>query len=195
MKKKRGGIIVLAIVAVLLVGVFAVVVYRTPKSAEETTISAKDELLNKNLSANYPATPREVLKLFNRFIVVLYGNEGEDVTPEEQQALGVKMRDLYDEELLEANPQEINLTSLGQELLTFQSKKKVLIQANVCDSNEVEYIDINGADGALVDVSYFIKADAKEFTRTYQRFLLRKNDEGQWKILGFDKIEKEKSAS
>lgn len=191
MKKKQGGVILLVILAVLLVGAFAVVAYRTPKSSEEIELSQKDELLNKNILANYPSTPREVLKLFNRFIVVLYGTDSEELTSEEQQALGVKLRDLYDEELLEANPQDTNLTNLAQELLSFQSNAKVLLQANVCDSNEVEYISIDGVDGALVDVSYFIKANSKKFTRTYQRFLLRKDDAGQWKILGFDKIDEE----
>ena len=63
-----------------------------------------------------------------------------------------------------------------------------MIQANVCDSNEVDYIDVEGASGALLEASYFVKKGSKEFTRTYQQFLLRKDDSGNWKILGFVKV-------
>ena len=77
---------------------------------------------------------------------------------------------------------------LAQEIASFRSDDKVMIQANVCDSNEVEYIDVDGASGALVEASYFMKEGSKEFSRTYQQFLLRKDDSGNWKILGFVKV-------
>ena len=65
------------------------------------------------------------------------------------------------------------------------------MQANVCGSNEVEYVDVTGGSGAFVEVSYFMKGDSNpQFTRTYQRFLLRKDADGNWKILGFEKVDK-----
>ena len=51
---------------------------------------------------------------------------------------------------------------LSQELVAFRNDEKVMIQANVCDSNEVEYIDVDGASGALVESSYFVKKGSKE---------------------------------
>ena len=77
---------------------------------------------------------------------------------------------------------------LSQELVAFRNDEKVMIQANVCDSNEVEYIDVDGASGALVESSYFVKKGSKEFARTYQQFLLRKDESGNWRILGFVKV-------
>ena len=100
----------------------------------------------------------------------------------------MKMRQMYDEELLEANPEESHLQSLEQEIAAFQADDKVMIQANVCDSNEVDYIDVDGSSGALLEASYFIKKGTKEFSRTYQQFLLRKDEGGNWKILGFVKV-------
>ena len=189
MTKKRGGVILLILVAVLIVGAFALVAYRTPKSAEEATeVTETDALMNMNLETNYPSTPREVMKLYNRYMLCLYGVTGEKLTDDEVRALGRKMREIYDEELLEANPEESNLQSLMQEIVAFRNESKVMIQANVCDSNEVEYIDIEGASGALLEASYFVKKGTKEFSRTYQQFLLRKDDRGNWKILGFVKV-------
>jgi uncharacterized membrane protein len=189
MSRKRGGLIVLIVIAVLIIGAFAFVALRTPRTVEDATeVSELDELLNKDVSANYPATPREVLKLYNRYLLCLYGVDGEELTDTQVQELGKKMRELYDEELLESNTEEINLSNLEQELASFQKADKVMIQTNVGDSNDVDYIDVDGADGALLQASYFIREGSKEFSRTYQQYLLRKDDEGDWKILSFVKV-------
>ena len=189
MKKRRIGVVLVCIVAVLIVGAFAFVAYRTPKSAADTTqVTEKDELMYKDISADYPKTPREVLKLYNRYLLMLYGSQGEELSEDEVRTLGTKMRELYDDELLEMNPEDTQLLSLQQELNTFHKSEKVMIQANVCSSNEVEYIDIGEASGARAQASYFIKKGSQEFTRTYQQFLMRKDAQGEWKILGFEKV-------
>lgn len=187
--KKKSGVILLIVIAVLIVGAFTFVAFRTPKTVEDVTdVTEKDELMNRNIEVNYPATPREVMKLYNRYLLCLYGVEGGELSSEELNALGKKMRGMYDEELLEGNPEETNLTSLSQELAAFRSSGKVMIQANICGSNEVEFIEVKGSQGALLQASYFIKKGKEEFSRTYQQFLLRKDESGKWKILGFEKV-------
>lgn len=187
--KKKSGVILLIVIAVLIVGAFTFVAFRTPKTVEDVTdVTEKDELMNRNIDVNYPATPREVMKLYNRYLLCLYGVEGGELSSEELNALGKKMRGMYDEELLEGNPEETNLSSLSQELAAFRSNGKVMIQANICGSNEVEFIEVKGSQGALLQASYFIKKGKEEFSRTYQQFLLRKDESGKWKILGFEKV-------
>lgn len=189
MTKKRGGVIVLILIAVLIVGAFALVVYRTPKTAEEATeVTEVSALMSKNIEAGYPSTPREVLKLYNRYMLCLYGVDSDQLKDEEVRALSMKMRQMFDDELLEENPENAHLQKLTQEIVAFRADDKVMIQANVCDSNEVDYIDIEGASGALVEGSYFIKKGSKEFSRTYQQYLMRKDATGKWKILGFVKV-------
>lgn len=189
MTKKRGGVIVLILIAVLIVGAFALVAYRTPKTVEEATeVTEVSALMSKNIEAGYPSTPREVLKLYNRYMLCLYGVDSDQLKDEEVRALGMKMRQMFDDELLEENPENAHLQKLTQEIVAFQADDKVMIQANVCDSNEVDYIDIEGASGALVEGSYFIKKGSKEFSRTYQQYLMRKDATGKWKILGFVKV-------
>ena len=117
MTKKRGGVIFLIFIAVLIVGAFAFVAYRTPKTAEEATeVTEKDELMSKNIETSYPSTPREVMKLYNRYMVCLYGVESEKMNEGEVRALGMKMRQMYDEKLLTENPEESHLLKLAQEL-------------------------------------------------------------------------------
>lgn len=187
--KKKSGVILLIVIAALVVGAFTFVAFRTPKTVEEVTdVTEKDELMNRNIDVNYPATPREVMKLYNRYLLCLYGAEGGELSSDELNALGKKMRGMYDEELLEGNPEETNLASLSQELAAFRSGGKVMIQANICGSNEVEFIEVKGSQGALLEASYFIKKGKEEFSRTYQQFLLRKDEDGKWKILGFEKV-------
>lgn len=189
MMKKRGGVIVLILMAVLVIGAFAFVAYRTPKTAEEATeVTEKAELMSRNIAANYPSTPREVMKLYNRYMLCLYGVDSSELTDDEVRALGRKLREMFDDELLEENPEEVHLLSLSQEIVAFRTDEKVMIQANVCDSNEVDYIDVDGASGALLESSYFVKKGTKEFSRTYQQFLLRKDKNGNWRILGFVKV-------
>ena len=189
MTKRRGGIVLLIFIAAVIIGAFAFIANRTPKTPEEATeVTEQAELMNLNITSNYPSTPREVLKLYNRYMLCLYGTEGSGLTEDQVYALGRKMREMYDEELLASNPEDANLSSLSREIAVFRSDEKVMIQANVCDSNEVEYIDIKGASGALAETSYFVKQGSKEFSRTYQQFLLRKDESGNWKILGFANV-------
>ncbi|MBO5247557.1 MAG: hypothetical protein J6B28_09905 [Eubacterium sp.] len=189
MKKKRGGIVVLVLMALAVIGIFVVLAFREPKNVEQATeISEVEALLNTDILANYPATPREVMKLYNRYMLVLYGVDSEKLTDEQIKRLGQNMRALYDEELLESNPEEMHIANLQRELNAFQVNKKVMIQANVADSNEVDYIEINEKSGATVEVSYFIKKGTQDFTRTHQQYLLRKDAQGNWKILNYSKV-------
>lgn len=54
-------------------------------------------------------------------------------------------------------------------------------------SKEVEYKTKNGRDYAYVDVSYFMKSydSDKKSGRVSQTYILRKDENSNWKILGF----------
>ena len=51
-----------------------------------------------------------------------------------------------------------------------------------------------GDEIAYGTASYFIK-NGSSYTKTYQKYVLRKDDDGDWKILTFYKIEGESSES
>ena len=74
----------------------------------------------------------------------------------------------------------------------YKAKTKLSLQSSVGDSNSVQYIKDKEDELAYVNASYFIKT-GNEFSRTYEKFVLRKNDEGQWKILHFYQVEGDSS--
>lgn len=184
--KKKGGIIALVVVAIVVVVVFAIIAYRRPKNVQDTkVITEVEELISKDIEFNYPATPREVVKLYNRYLIALYGENGYSASADSIKKLGAKMRQLYDEELLGINPESTYYSALEADIVSEQNAGKVMLQANVADSNKVKYIEIDEKDCATITASYFTKENNTNFTRTYEAFLLRKDSKGRWKILGF----------
>ena len=59
------------------------------------------KLITKNLDTNYPATPREVVKYYNRILECFYDDT---YTDDELESLADQARKLLDDELLENNP-------------------------------------------------------------------------------------------
>ena len=172
-------------VIVLIVGGYCFFVNRSGHSGEESMqLTEVQKVIARNLETEYPATPREVVKLYNRVISCFYN---ESCSDEELYALGDQARGLLDEELLANNPREEYFTALKAEIEDYHKNKRRITKSTVCDSNEVEYRTVEGDECAYVSVSYFIDED-KEFMNTYEMFVLRKDAEGNWKILGFDQV-------
>ena len=74
------------------------------KTAEETDISEVQKVILKELEGdNYPATPREVVKFYNRILCCYYN---ESYTDEEFDKLTDQARLLMDQELADNNPAE-----------------------------------------------------------------------------------------
>lgn len=187
MKKVKTVLIALICIG-LVVGFYYYLSHRQPKSVEDTKeISAVTEVLSKNLDTAYPATPREVIKYYNKLILCLYN---EEYTEDEFNGMVEKMRGLMDVELLENNPQDQYSVDLENDVASYKDAKKVIASTDVCDSNEVEYATVEGDKCAYVTASYFVKAP-KSYNRSNQEFVLKKDEKGNWKIVGFVLLEGE----
>ena len=91
------GILIGLVLIALVVGYYFYLSNRKPKEAAEdteTTVSAVQKLLLKNIDDDYPPTPREVLKLYSDITVCFYS---EDYTDEELTQLALQIEKLYDE--------------------------------------------------------------------------------------------------
>lgn len=91
---------------------------------------------------------------------------------------------LFDEELLDNNPRDDYFEALKADIDEYKNASKTIKSANVCDSNDIVYKTIDGDECAYVSTSYFINED-KQYDYTYQTYVLRKDDAGEWKILVF----------
>lgn len=191
-KKKKGSsvgtAIVLIIVAVVLVFVvksFYGILTGENNKQDEGKRSEVQKLLDKNLDDSYPATEREVMKVYSRIMKAMYSGECSEETIEK---LFVQMRKLYDEELLAENPYDKHYKELKSELETYDKEKKKIVNYAVADGENVEKGEYKGHEQALVDVTLSVKEDG-DWQHVTQEFVLRKDDDGRWKILGWYQVE------
>lgn len=184
---KKAGIFLAALICICVVlGGFYYVNDKKKTTAEDNTkLTEVEKVITKNLDSSYPKTPREVVKFYNRIITCYYANQ---YSEEQLNQLVDKAQELFDDELKQNNPKERYLLAVKTDVEKYESESKTISQSNVCDSNDVLYKTVDGDDLAYVTASYFIK-EGTSYSKTYQEYVLRKNDKGQWKILGYEKVE------
>lgn len=190
MKKAKYAIIAFACVCAICAGFYFLSASQTSDEKELTDI---DKILVKDLENDYPKTPREVVKFYNRIMKGYYGGEATD---KQIEALVDQMMYLLDEDLLLINPRDEYYASVVAEIEQYKEQKKVLVNTDIADSKEVKYLNdvkegTTEADKlAYIDASYFVRVD-KQFTNSYQQFVLRQDEDGRWKIIAFYEIEGE----
>lgn len=187
---KKVGIVFLALLCSALVcgGFFLLKSKIKVHPDENGEISQIEKITTRDLDAEYPVTPREVVKFYNKIILSYYK---EEYTDDEFDSLLEHARKLLDEELLENNPSDMYRAAVEREIADYKDRDREIRQSSVCDIDDVRYLTDkdSGDELAYVEVTYFVK-EKKEFARTYQMYVLRKNDEGQWKILSYYQIDK-----
>lgn len=187
--KKRIGIVVAALVIITLVcaGYYAVTKKAKETNKDSSKLTEVQLIITKNLVDDYPPTARQVVSYYNRIIKAYYK---EDYSAEEFDKLIDQTRSLFDDELLENNPRESYMAALQTDIASYRSNSKVIESSDVSDSRDIKYVNDSEKDDnlAFVDSSYFMKEGKSTFTKTYMQFVLRKDESGKWKILGFYKI-------
>ena len=191
MKKTRIVILAIVIVAAICTAFYIVNNNSKKESAKEAELTEIQKITTRNMEKDYPATPREVIKFYNRIIKCYYGRQYSD---DELEQLADQALSMFDDDLLKKNEKESYIESVKSDAAQYEEDNKSISQTDVCDSNDVKYITDNGDDIAYVTASYFIK-NGSSYTKTYQEYVLRKDDDGDWKILTFYKIEGESSES
>ena len=191
MKKTRIVILSIVIVAAICTAFYIVNNNSKKESAKEAELTEIQKITTRNMEKDYPATPREVIKFYNRIVKCYYGRQYSD---DELEQLADQALSMFDDDLLKKNEKESYIESVKSDAAQYEEDNKSISQTDVCDSNDVKYMTDNGDDIAYVTASYFIKTGSS-YTKTYQEYVLRKDDDGDWKILTFYKIEGESSES
>lgn len=191
MKKVRIVIIAVVLVGLVCGGFYYMSSKKDVSVENKTELTTLDKLILKDLESNYPSTPRAVVKLYNQIITCYYSAEFKDDKFEKlvDQALL-----LFDDELKAKNPKDEYMKTLSNEIEEYKTKDKTISQTAVCSSNDVLYRNDNGDEIAYVNASYFIK-EGKEHVKTYEQYVLRKDEKGNWKILGYYEIEEDPAES
>ncbi len=164
---------------------------RSMDSGNEDELTEIQKVLVKDLEKDYPKTPREVVKFYNR-IVACYHDE--KTTEEQVGKLVDQMMLLFDEDMIAKNPRDVYYEAVVSDIESYKQNKKSITSMKVCDTNEVRYVtdDRNGDSLAFVDVDYFVNTDG-QFTISYITIGLREDEDGKWKIVGVTLREGESS--
>ena len=190
MKKAKYAIIAFVCVCAICAGFYFLSASQTSNEENLTDI---DKVLVKDLEKDYPKTPREVIKFYNRIMKGYYGGEATD---KQIEGLVDQMMYLLDEDLLLINSRDEYYQSVVADIKSYEEQKKVLVNTDIADSKEVKYLNDNKEGTtetdklAYIDASYFVRED-KQFTNSYQQFVLRQDENGCWKIIAFYEVEGE----
>jgi hypothetical protein len=156
------------------------------KAATDKTLTEAEKLLERDLETNYPETPREVAKYYSSITKALYSGLKDD----EVEALAKRILLLYDEEFLQNNPEDKYLKDLYSDIAAWNDAKRKITNYLLVNEDKEEKVEMDGRDYATVYVSYFILEEGK--ASETRKLLLRENEDGKWKILGWETIPEDK---
>lgn len=175
----------LCLVVSVVLGVFLVMNQNEDNSIfskEETLNTEAQSILSKDIDRNYPATVREVVRLYSRISKCYYN---ETISEEEFTALVEMQRKLFDEEFLENNPLDTFTNNLAAELDAAKAKKHQMVTYRVQKQSSVESWQSDDNHFSSIIASFTMYTKNEGYTRTYEEFLLREDENGRWKIVGW----------
>ena len=186
MKKAQGtkGLIIAIVLILLVVGYYYYLSHREVDKTEEVTVSEAQELLLRDLDRNYPPTPKEVVKYFFDITTCLYN---ENLSEEDVEALALKIQELYDADLVIHNPKEEYFVDLKSEIAAFRESNSRILNYSTSSSVDVFYFEEDEGSFARLYGTYYLQVQ-KSLKSLEEVFVLRKDNDGHWKIFGWQPI-------
>ena len=184
-KKSTWTVVVIAVLVVTMAAYYCYLINRDREKVETQNLTTVQKVLARDLSKDYPPSPREVIKYYNEVMKCFYN---EECSGEEIEALGKQARLLYDEELVENNPWDTYIAGLTLEILQYKEQGRRIASSSVASSVDVEEFTDDGFDFARIRCGYSITT-GKATESTVQVYLLRKDANKHWKIYGWDLAE------
>lgn len=144
-----------------------------------------EKLITRNLEGDYyPQLQRDVVIFYSRIMKAYYYTQ---LTDAQIEALGKQARNLFDEELLMRNPEDEFYENLKNDINEYNKAKRKILDYKVQSSSEIKTFTFQEQTFSIVRAAYYMK-DSSPYT-TYQDYVLRKDDNGQWKILFWELVE------
>ena len=176
------GVLVMVVLALGVLAYFYVINNRIKQVEKDVEkITAVQELLVRDLNSNYPATPKEVVKMYSEITRCFYG---EEYTDEELVKLAKMSRQLFDDELVANQDEDSYLRSLRSEIVLYKQQKRLISSYSIASSADVEYYNFQDAEWAQLIAMYSVKTGGT-VEPSKERYLLKKDSNGHWKIYGF----------
>lgn len=180
-KAGRGKVIFIMFTALL---VFLAVFYFIANGKRQepmTKLSATEATVQKDLSINYPQTPKAVVRYYAELSQCMYDPTNTD---EEVEAIARQSRELFDEELKSQQSDDDYLQSLKNTIAGFLQDNRRIVSFTITPSSEVVYNTLDIGEVASLYCTYTMQKGSVSYSDP-EHFLLRKDGDGRWKILGW----------
>ncbi len=174
------------IVTILIIAIIASLFYldfsqnkMKMKEASNKVLTEAEKLLARDMNTNYPETPRELAKYYSNITKLLFSGLEDD----EVEALAKRALELYDDEFLNNTPEQMYLKDLYSEIAAWNKAERKITNYLLVNEDKAERWEKDGREYANIYVSYYTMGESKgSQTRNY---MMRKSEEGKWKILGW----------
>lgn len=178
------GIIIAVLLIALVLYYFNYLSNQSSKRKTESEKAELEQLMEYNMSLDYPNTPRDVAKLHNRYFKLFYG---QSLSDDELVVLNEKVRTLYSTELLAINAEITNLNGLKQNIKDMNEQGYVYKSYTLPEASQVQYFTRDGKEMASLEVAMTIGTKDGIGYRDVRYILIKEND--QWKIYGWGDVQ------
>lgn len=190
-RSKNAKIITLiAAILIIVVCIYAKLVDDKDEENKKETIetpSSVQKILEHDYDKNYPASVREVVKTYCKVIENLYN---EDLSEDAFIELADVERELLDEELLENNTYSEFMGRLRKEIKTYKDASTKITKWEVEENKSVKYWYNDNKRCSSINVSIQLSGQGGIIN---ERFILRLDKSGKWRILGWEEASKDNS--
>jgi len=184
--KNLKKVIVFVIITALVVGYYFYLSNRVIDTGnQDAAYEEVQKLITRNLDdSNYPELQRDVVTYYSRIVKAYYFTE---LTDEQIEALGKQARNLFDDELLMNNPEEEFYENLKLDISEYNEANRKVLDYKIQSSSEIKTYTFQGDSYSVVRATYYMK-ESVPYT-VHEDYTLRKDENGQWKILFWESVE------
>ena len=188
MKKYGRTIIVIAVLVALGLGYYYYLANKdTGKDATDIAADTSEVsvLISKDIMANYPESPKDVVNLYARITKAYYDTS---LTNEQIEALGKQGRLMFDDELKNTQTDADFYEKLKEDIGNYNSTKTRISSYVIQSAAKTKYSTFKDRQYASIALVYYLRQGDK-LIDSPTKFTLRKDDDGHWKILFWELTE------
>ena len=188
MKKYGRTIIVIAVLVALGLGYYYYLANKdTGKDATDIAADTSEVsvLISKDIMANYPESPKDVVNLYARITKAYYDTS---LTNEQIEALGKQARLMFDDELKNTQTDADFYEKLKEDIGNYNSTKTRISPYVIQSAAKTKYSTFKDRQYASIALVYYLRQGDK-LIDSPTKFTLRKDDDGHWKILFWELTE------
>ena len=188
MKKYGRTIIVIAVLVALGLGYYYYLANKdTGKDATDIAADTGEVsvLISKDIMANYPESPKDVVNLYARITKAYYDTS---LTDEQIEALGKQARLMFDDELKNTQTDADFYEKLKEDIGNYNSTKTRISSYVIQSAAKTKYSTFKDRQYASIALVNYLRQGDK-LIDSPTKFTLRKDDDGHWKILFWELTE------